>query len=308
MRTKAIALLAAALAVTAIVVLPTAVASPSRATAGTVVIGHDQEPATLNNLITPGNAYTTSLVTNLVLASGQIYNQRAQSMPQLFTGKPRMVKARPLTVRFTIKPNARWSDGRKLTGADWRATYRAIMDRRWDITSRDGWEDVSRVQVSGKTVTVTFRRPYAAWAELVSSNIYPAHKLAGANVNTLYQNGIDVASGPYRFVSWQKGTQLVLAKNTAYRAGPQARLDRIVYRYIPNTASLFQSLRANELQVTEPQPQLQIVEIRRNNDVPRPVRSGVLLRAPGLPVRRTGPPGAEAEVRPPSHRPGHQPD
>ena len=265
MRTKAIALLAAALAVTAIVVLPTAVASPSRATAGTVVIGHDQEPATLNNLITPGNAYTTSLVTNLVLASGQIYNQRAQSMPQLFTGKPRMVKARPLTVRFTIKPNARWSDGRNLTGADWRATYRAIMDRRWDITSRDGWEDVSRVQVSGKTVTVTFRRPYAAWAELVSSNIYPAHKLAGANVNTLYQNGLDVASGPYRFVSWQKGTQLVLAKNTAYRAGPQARLDRIVYRYIPNTASLFQSLRANELQVTEPQPQLQIVEIRRNN-------------------------------------------
>jgi peptide/nickel transport system substrate-binding protein len=38
-----------------------------------------------------------------------------------------------------------------------------------------------------------------------------------------------------------------------------------VFRYIPNTASLFQALRANELQVTEPQPQLQIVDIRRNN-------------------------------------------
>ena len=265
MRTKAVWLFAAALVITSLVVGPAATAKPSRSAAGTVVIGHDQEPATLNNLITPGNAYTTSLVTNLVLASGQRYNQRAILVPQLFQGKPRLVKSRPLTVRFTIKANARWSDGRQVTGADWRATYQAIMNKNWDITSREGWEDIRTVQVRGKTVTVIFRRPYAAWEALISGNIYPAHKIAGANVNTLYQSGIDVSSGPYRFSSWQKGTQLVLVKNTTFRAGPQARLDRLVFRYIPNTASLFQSLRSNEIQVTEPQPQLQIVEIRRNS-------------------------------------------
>jgi peptide/nickel transport system substrate-binding protein len=206
MRRKAIWLFAAALAATALVVGPTASAEPSRASAGTVVIGHDQEPATLNNLITPGNAYTTSLVTNLVLASGQRYNGRAVLVPQLFAGKPRITRNNPLTVRFTIKPNARWSDGRQVTGNDWRATYRAIMDQRWDITSREGWEDIRSVTVRGKTVTVVFRRPYAAWEALISGNIYPAHKLAGANVNQLYQSGLDVSSGPYRFVSWQKGS------------------------------------------------------------------------------------------------------
>jgi peptide/nickel transport system substrate-binding protein len=265
MRKKAIWLFAGVLAATALVIGPTASAEPSRASAGTVVIGHDQEPATLNNLITPGNAYTTSLVTNLVLANGQRYNGRAVLVPQLFAGKPRILRNSPLTVRFTIKRNARWSDGRQVTGADWRATYRAIMDTRWDITSREGWEDINRVQVRGKTVTVRFRRPYAAWEPLISGNIYPAHKLAGANVNQLYQSGLDVSSGPYRFVSWQKGTQLVLARNAAFRAGRRPSLDRLVFRYIPNTASLFQSLRSNEIQVTEPQPQLQIVEIRRNN-------------------------------------------
>ncbi len=120
-------------------------------------------------------------------------------------------------------------------------------------------------QVRGKTVTVIFRKPYAAWEALISGNIYPAASLRGANVNTLYQSSLDVSSGPYRFSSWQKGTQLVLVKNATFRAGPQARLDRLVFRYIPNTASLFQSLRSNEIQVTEPQPQLQIVEIRRNS-------------------------------------------
>jgi peptide/nickel transport system substrate-binding protein len=265
MRKKAIWLFAGVLAATALVIGPTASAEPSRASAGTVVIGHDQEPATLNNMITPGNAYTTSLVTNLVLASGQRYNGRAVLVPQLFAGKPRILRANPLTVRFTIKANARWSDGRQVTGADWRATYQAFMNPNWDITSREGWEDINRVQVAGKTVTVRFRRPYAAWEPLVSTNIYPAHKIAGANFNQLYQSGLDVSNGPYRFVSWQKGTQLVLAKNATFRAGPQARLDRLVFRYIPNTASLFQSLRSNEIQVTEPQPQLQIVEIRRNS-------------------------------------------
>jgi peptide/nickel transport system substrate-binding protein len=266
MRRKAIWLFAGVLAATALVVGPTASAEPQALPrGGTVVIGHDQEPATLNNLITPGNAYTTSLVTNLVLAGGMRYNGRAQLTPQLFQTRPRIVRNRPLTVRFTIKRNARWSDGRQVTGADWRATWQAIMNRNWDITSREGWEDINRVQVRGKTVTVRFRRPYAAWEPLVAVNIYPAHKLRGANVNQLYQSGLDVSSGPYRFVSWQKGTQLVLARNTTYRAGPVPRLDRLVFRYIPNPASLFQSLRSDEIQVTEPQPQLQIVDIRRNS-------------------------------------------
>ena len=148
MRTKAVWLFAAALVITSLVVGPAATAKPSRSAAGTVVIGHDQEPATLNNLITPGNAYTTSLVTNLVLASGQRYNQKAILVPQLFQGKPKLVKANPLTVRFTIKAAAKWSNGSQVTGNDFRATYQAIMNKNWDITSREGWEDIRSMTVA----------------------------------------------------------------------------------------------------------------------------------------------------------------
>ena len=304
MRTKALWLFAAALVITSLVVGPAATAKPSRSAAGTVVIGHDQEPATLNNLITPGNAYTTSLVTNLVLASGQRYNQKAILVPQLFQGKPKLVKSNPLTVRFTIKAAAKWSNGSQVTGNDFRATYQAIMNKNWDITSREGWEDIRSMQVRGKTVTVIFRKPYAAWEVLISGNIYPAASLRGANVNTLYQSSLDVSSGPYRFSSWQKGTQLVLVKNATFRAGPQARLDRLVFRYIPNTASLFQSLRSNEIQVTSPaaapdrgDPAQQLVS--------GPVRPRVLVRAHGHAAGPAGPSGAEAEVRPPGAHPEH---
>lgn len=264
-RTTTALLLGALALVGSLVFAAAALAKSERTLAGTVVIGHDQEPSTLNNAITPGNAYTTSLVTNQVLGSGQIYNEKATLVPQLFTAAPKLLKANPLTVTFTIKPNAVWDDGRQVTGNDWKATYQTIMNPKWDITSREGWQDIRSVAVKGKTVTVVFKKQYAAWEALVSGNIYPAHKMAGQDFNNLFKDSLSVSSGAFKFSSWQKGTQLVLVKNAKYKATAPAKLDRVVFRYIPNTASLFQALKSKELQVTEPQPQLQIVDIRKDS-------------------------------------------
>jgi peptide/nickel transport system substrate-binding protein len=253
--------------VASLVIGPAATAKSERQSAGTVIIGHDQEPVTLNFFITEGNAYTTSLAMNPVLASASVYNQNAKLRPYLVDGAPRIVRSNPLTVTFRYKANAKWSDGRQITGNDFRATYRTIMNPNFDITSREGWEDIQTIRVAGKRVTVVWKRgkAYAAWDALVATSPMPAHKVAGQNFNDLWRNSIDIASGPFRFVSWQKGTQLVLAKNNAFTAGPKAKVDRVVFRYIPSTPSLFQALNSGEIQVTEPQPQLQIVDIRRNS-------------------------------------------
>jgi len=269
MRKRAIVLGAlAATAAASLVLGPAATAEPQRAAAGTVVIGADQEPATLNFYLTEGNSYTTALAINPVLAPGMYYDQNAKLQPMLFDGGPKLLKSNPLTVSFRYKASAKWSDGRQLTGNDFLATYRTIMDPRWDITSREGWEDIAKVRVKGKAVTVTFKkgRSYAAWDALVANvSPMPAHKLVGKNFNDLWRDSLDIASGPFRFVSWQKGTQLTLARNAAYAAGPKAKVDRVVFRYIPSTASLFQALNAGEIDATEPQPQLQIVDLRKNS-------------------------------------------
>jgi peptide/nickel transport system substrate-binding protein len=268
MRKRSILLVVGAAALVAsLIVGPAATAKTDAASAGTVIIGHDQEPVTLNFYITEGNAYTTSLAMNPVLASASVYNQNAKLTPFLVDGAPKIVKSNPLTVSFKYKATAKWSDGRQITGADFMATYRTIMNPNFDITSREGWEDIARVIVKGKSVTVIWKKgkAYAAWDALVATSPMPAHKVAGQNFNDLWRSTIDVASGPFKFVSWQKGTQLVLQKNTAFTAGPKAKVDRVVFRYIPSTPSLFQALQSGEITVTEPQPQLQIVDIRKNS-------------------------------------------
>jgi peptide/nickel transport system substrate-binding protein len=268
MRKRSILLLTGAVALVAsLIVGPAATAKSERQSAGTVIIGHDQEPVTLNFYITEGNAYTTSLAMNPVLASASVYNQNAKLVPYLVDGAPKIVKSNPLTVSFKYKANAKWSDGKQITGADFRATYQTYMNPNFDITSREGWEDIQSIKVKGKAVTVTWKRgkSYAAWDALVATSPMPAHKVAGQNFNDLWRNSIDIASGPFRWQSWQKGTQMVLVKNNAFTAGPKAKVDRVVFRYIPSTPSLFQALNSGEIQVTEPQPQLQIVDIRKNS-------------------------------------------
>jgi peptide/nickel transport system substrate-binding protein len=267
MRKRSMLLLTGAVALVAsLIVGPAATAKSERQAAGTVIIGHDQEPVTLNFYITEGNAYTTSLAMNPVLASASVYNQNAKLVPFLVAGAPKITRSNPLTVTFSYKPTAKWSDGRQITGADFVATYRTIMNPNYDITSREGWEDIQSIKVAGKKVTVTWKRgkSYAAWDALVATSPMPAHKVAGQNFNDLWRNSIDVASGPFKWQSWQRGTQMVLVKNNQFNAGPKAKVDRVVFRYIPSTPSLFQALNSGEIQVTEPQPQLQIVDIRKN--------------------------------------------
>jgi peptide/nickel transport system substrate-binding protein len=243
-------------------------ARSGNAAAGTVVMVHDQEPGILNLLLSEGNGYVNSLTIGPVLAPGAIYNQKAELAPYLMESVPKLVKKEPLTVTATFKKTAVWSDGKPITANDFVATYRTIMNPQWDIVSREGWEDIARIIPKGRSFTVVFKpkRAYAAWDALIGNqNIVPAHKVAGQDFNKLWQDSIDIASGPFKFQSWQRGTQLTLVKNPAFKAGTPAKIDRLVFRFIAG-ASEFQALESGEADVMEPQPQVQIVDFYKKNN------------------------------------------
>jgi peptide/nickel transport system substrate-binding protein len=246
---------------------PAASAKSDGAAAGTVVMVHDQEPGIINPWLSTGNGYVNSLTVGPVLASGSIYNQKAQLVPYLFESNPKLLKKEPLTVSATFKKSAVWSDGRPITARDFIATWRTIMNPQWDITSREGFEDIARIVPKGRSFTVYFKpkRGYAAWDGLIANTfIMPAHKVTGVDFNKLWQDSIDIASGPFKWQSWQRGTQMTLVKNPTFKAAAPAKIDRLVFRFIAG-ASEFQALQSGEADVMEPQPQVQIVDFYKNN-------------------------------------------
>ena len=55
-----------------------------------------------------------------------------------------------------------------------------------------------------------------------------------------------------------------MKKNAKFKAGPEMKLGRVVFRYIIDTNARFQALKAGEGQVMEPQPQLQIADFMKD--------------------------------------------
>jgi|SwirhirootsSR3_FD_contig_81_2072871_length_1825_multi_5_in_0_out_0_2 peptide/nickel transport system substrate-binding protein len=239
-------------------------AKPAKATAGTVVFIHDQEPPNLQGPWVGNNLYATSLVTNNIWYGCQIRNAAGDLVPRLCTAKPKLIKKSPLTIKFTYKNSAKWSDGKPVTAADFRATWKVFINPNNNVISRTGWEDIKSVKGSGKTVTVVFKKLYADWEALVSGGVYAAHVIAGKDMNQMFLNDIPVSDGPWKFSSWQKGVQITVVKNNNFTAGPKMKIDRLVFRYILDTNARFQALKAGEGQVMEPQPQLQIADFLKD--------------------------------------------
>ncbi len=241
-------------------------AKPAKAAAGTVVFVHDQEPPNLQGPWVGNNLYATSLVLNNIWYGCQIRNDKGDFVPRNCVAKPQLIKRSPLTVRFTYKTSAKWSDGKPVTAKDFRATWKVFTNPANNVISRTGWEDIKSVSGTGKTVTVVFKTLYADWESLVSSGPYPAHYIAGRDMNQTFLNDTGgLSSGPWKFASWQKGVQITVVRNPNFAAGPKMKLDRVVFRYILDTNARFQALKANEGQVMEPQPQLQIADFLKDS-------------------------------------------
>ena len=254
-----------ALVVAAVVASP-APGTPARASAGTVVFIHEQEPPSLRGAWVDNSLLATGLVTNNIWYGGQIYDNTAKLRPRLFVAKPKLAKRSPQTVTFEYKPTAVWSDGKPVTCEDWKATWRVFVNPQFNVASREGWKDIRSVTCAGKAATVVFSRPFAAWESLVSGGVYAAHVVRGRNMNLMFQDSIPVSSGPWKFQSWQKGVQLTVVKNPRFKAGPPMKLDRVVFRYIVDTNARFQAMKAGEGHVMEPQPQLQIASLANDRD------------------------------------------
>lgn len=264
--TTGVALATGAALVATLALGPGASSAPERASAGTVVFIHEQEPPTLRGGWVDNSLLATGLITNNIWYGGQIYDDTARLAPRLFASKPKLVSRNPQTVTFAYKPSAVWSDGRPVICEDWKATWRVFVNPLNNVASRAGFEDIRSVTCNGKSGTIVFARPFAAWESLVSGGAYAAHVVRGKNMNRTFSDSIPVSSGPWKFGSWQKGVQLMLVENPRFRAGPRMKLSRVVFRFVVDTNARFQAMKAGEGHVMEPQPQLQIADLVNDRD------------------------------------------
>jgi glutathione transport system substrate-binding protein len=182
----------------------------------------------------------------------------------------------PFVVTYKINPKASWDDGTPVTADDFVFNWKTQDGRdcpACETAGNGGYDQIASVVGSdgGKTVTVTFSKPYTDWKGVFNSAapLYPAHIAAQhGDLNTpaglksgfdyLGSTPVNYTAGPYKVDSWQPNVALTLVPNPAWW-GTKPKLDRLVFRVITDATQEPLALQNNEVQVIYPQPQVDLV-------------------------------------------------
>lgn len=244
---------------------PTKPAAEKPTSGGTLVFGYEQEPETLNPFILGGDLSATGDVANLILPKFFIVTPDFKYQPSLLAEIPDEknggVKKSPFTITYKLKKEAKWSDGKPITSEDVKFTWETIMNKKWEIVDRSGYELIKKIDTpDAQTVVVTFDSDYASWRDLWSGAYYvlPKHALEKADLNKIWNSQITISGGPFSFKSWKAGDSITLVRNKNYW-GKKAYLDSIVFKYIPDTNTALAQFKAGEVDMIYPTPDIDLL-------------------------------------------------
>lgn len=225
------------------------------AVARDLVIGLKTEPSSLDpqyHSLTPNTQISLTIFDPLVAADAQL--------------KPRPALAESWTVdgnvwTFKLRPNVKFSDGTPLTADDVVFTF----DRVPKVPNSPSpftlyLKDVAKTEaVDPLTVRITTKGPsplllpnlgqIAILSKKATSGAAPEGK------TTTEMNAGEglIGTGPYKFVSWKRGAELVLARNDNYW-GKKPVWDKVIYKPMTNAASRVAALLAGDVDLIEDPP------------------------------------------------------
>lgn len=157
-------------------------------------------------------------------------------------------------LKFTLRKNILWEDGYELTAEDMEFTYKLVIAPE---TGSPYAEDFLRVKDFRLIDRYTFEVEYDAFfARAVSSwmsPILPKHILEGQNIRNTPFSRKPVGAGPYKLKSWETGSRIILESSDTYFEG-QPNIAEVVYRIIPDEATMFMETRAGRLDVMNLNP------------------------------------------------------
>lgn len=159
-------------------------------------------------------------------------------------------------VTFRLRDDVRWHDGQPVTAEDVAFTYELAQNEETASLLQSAFLNMVRsaTVIDPNTIRFEFVAPHSQplqafwWAPL------PRHLLQDVAPAQLAQAPFGrqpVGSGPFRFVSWQPGQQVTFEANDDFAPslGGRPRLDRVVFRVVPEATTRLTELLTGAIDV-----------------------------------------------------------
>ncbi|SRR5579884_264043 len=161
----------------------------------------------------------------------------------------------PTTLDVTLRSGMKWHDGRPVTAEDVIFSFMAPKGAKVPMYKPFVANIAAIKALNATTLRFTLDRPQAAFltSTLGKLNLVPRHvwepmlqSLEGKKENAeSLQERTPIGSGPFKFVSWTRGQEVVLEANPQHWAAP--RMHRWILRTVANVEAALGGLRNGEL-------------------------------------------------------------
>ena len=268
MSKRSIVLVAGAIAAIASLTVGSAASAKSESSAaGTVVMVHDQEPGIINPYLSTGNGYVNQLTIGPMLASGAIYNQKAQARPVPDGVRPQARQGRAAHRHRQVQ--AERGLERRQADHGQRSRRHVADDHEPELGHHvaRGLGGHSAHRCQGEELHRDLQAEAGVCRVGRAHRQHQRHACAQGDGRRLQQAlaGLDRhRQRPVQVPELAARHADDAREEPGFKAGASAKLDRIVFRFIAG-ASEFQALQSGEADVMEPQPQVQIVDFYKNS-------------------------------------------
>jgi peptide/nickel transport system substrate-binding protein len=236
---------------------------------GTVVVGMRSDFGSFNPITSSGQ-YDLELMNYALFTPLVQYDENLEVQPYLAES---WELHGDTAVTFRLRDDVRWHDGQPVTARDVEFTFNLAKNEQ--TASLLGTAFLAEVQsarvIDDRTISFRFARPHAQALEDFWWPPLPRHLLEGvapAELRNAPFNRQPVGSGPFRFGEWRANERLVLVSNPDFpeALGGPAVAERVVFRVIPEAATMLTELITGSLHVDIPLLPDQVRQVRDNAD------------------------------------------
>ncbi len=209
----------------------------------TLVVALAGDPGALNPAVTTSGS--THPITDQIFNGLVGLDEQLEPVPEL--AESWSIHDGGQTYRFKLRPGVRWHDGAPFTSADVKFTFEQAL-LKYHSRTRAALEGLIAGIDTPDDLTVMFRltRPYAPLLQrldVVEASIIPRHLY----VLTGEPTRRPVGTGPFRFVSYAPADKLIVERNPEYFRPGLPKLERVVFRILPNAAIAVSALETGDV-------------------------------------------------------------
>jgi len=282
----------------------------------TLLIGNQNEPATLDPQI-----YDAATDYNVI---GALFEGLTNYDEKTATAVPGVaerwdISPDGLVYTFHLRPNARWSNGDRLTARDFAWSFQRFLTpalgnsysyyfypvRGAEDFATGKTRDFSTVGVTvidELTLRVTLVHPAAYFLGILATTALPVHRAsveaAGRfdDRRSLWARpGQLIGNGAFTLTEWQPGARIVVTKNPNYWGAAQNQIERVMFFPIEKADAEELAFRAGQLHVTYSVPPSKLATYRQT--APEKLRIDPLLQVYFVNFNATKPPLNNPKVR-----------